>query len=58
VDGLWLARPSVVLLLTDEEFETWTTGTTDEACAILKEYPPDQMRMVQSGFEKGDMLKA
>jgi len=41
-----------VLLSTDEEFETWMTGTPDEAFALLREYPPDNMRMVQSGFEK------
>jgi putative SOS response-associated peptidase YedK len=45
-----------VLLSTDEEFATWITGTPDEAFALLREYPPDQMRMVQSGFEKRDML--
>lgn len=47
-----------VLLSTDEEFATWVTGTADEAFALLREYPPDKMRMVQSGFEKGDLLQA
>jgi putative SOS response-associated peptidase YedK len=46
-----------VLLSTDEEYETWMTGTPDEAFSLMKEYPPDKMRMVQSGFEKRDMLE-
>jgi hypothetical protein len=33
-------------------------GTPDEAFSLLKEHPPDNMRMVQSGFEKRDMLEA
>jgi putative SOS response-associated peptidase YedK len=45
-----------VLLSTDEEFNAWMTGKPDEAFALLREYPPDRMRMVQSGFEKRDML--
>jgi putative SOS response-associated peptidase YedK len=45
-----------VLLSTDEEFATWMTGSPDEAFALLREYPPDKMRMVQSGFEKRDMV--
>jgi putative SOS response-associated peptidase YedK len=47
-----------VLLSTDEEFETWMRGTPDEASALIREYPPDKMRMVQSGFDKRDMLGA
>jgi hypothetical protein len=26
--------------------------------ALAREYPPDQMRIVQEGFEKEDLLKA
>jgi putative SOS response-associated peptidase YedK len=47
-----------VLLSTDQEFETWIRGTADEAFSLLKECPPDKMRMVQSGFEKRDLLQA
>jgi putative SOS response-associated peptidase YedK len=46
-----------VLLSTDDEFETWMTGTPDEAFSLMKEYPPDKMRMVQSGFDKSDLLQ-
>ncbi len=45
-----------VLLSTELEFETWMRGTADEAFALIREYPPDQMRMVQSGYEKRDLL--
>lgn len=45
-----------VLLSTDLEFETWMQGSADEAFALIREYPPDQMRMVQSGFQKRDLL--
>ncbi|MGD9667849.1 MAG: SOS response-associated peptidase [Hyphomicrobiaceae bacterium] len=47
-----------VLLSTDEEFETWMTGSPDEAFKLIREYPPNKMRMVQSGYEKRDMLDA
>ena len=47
-----------VLLSTVEEFATWMTGTADEAFSLLREFPPERMRMVQSGFEKRHMLKA
>ena len=45
-----------VLLSTDADFQTWMMGTPDEAFALLREFPPDKMRMVQAGFEKRDML--
>lgn len=45
-----------VLLSTEREFETWMQGTPDEAFALIREYPPDQMRMVQSGYKKRDLL--
>jgi hypothetical protein len=32
------------------------TGAPENPFALLKVYPPDQMRMVQSGFEKRDLL--
>ena len=35
-----------VLLSIEREFETWTRGTSDDAFALIREYPPDQMRMV------------
>jgi putative SOS response-associated peptidase YedK len=47
-----------VLLTREEEFETWQNGTTDEAMALAREYPPEQMRIVREGFDKSDQLAA
>ena len=47
-----------VLLTREEEFERWLRGSKDEALAIAKECPPEQMRIVQEGFEKEDLLAA
>jgi putative SOS response-associated peptidase YedK len=45
-----------VLLTREEEFETWLTGSTDEALALAREYPPESMDIVQEGFFKEDRL--
>ena len=47
-----------VLLTREEEFETWLTAPTSEALALAREYPPEQMRIVQEGLEKEDLLQA
>ena len=47
-----------VLLTREEEFETWLRGSADEAFALAREYPPQDMRIVQEGFDKEDLLKA
>ena len=47
-----------VLLDRPEQFETWLEGTPDEAFALAREYAPDAMRIVQSGFDKKDLLGA
>ena len=47
-----------VLLSREEEFETWLRGSADEAFALAREYPPQDMRIVQAGFDKEDLLKA
>jgi len=46
-----------VLLSGQADFDTWTNGTPDEAFALVREYPPDRMRIVQLGFEKRDLLE-
>ena len=33
-------------------------GSPDEAFALAREYPADQMRIVQEGLDKEDLLKA
>ena len=45
-----------VLLTREEEFQTWLVGSPDEAFALAREYAPDQMRIVQEGFDKEDLL--
>jgi putative SOS response-associated peptidase YedK len=47
-----------VLLDTPETQEAWLRGSADEAFALIREHPPERMRMVQSGFEKEDRLGA
>jgi hypothetical protein len=36
---------------------TWI-DPPDEAFALAREYPPEQMCIVQEGFEKKDLLRA
>ena len=47
-----------VLLTREEEFETWLRGSTNQAMALAREYPPEQMRIVQEGLDKEDILAA
>jgi len=47
-----------VLLIREEEFDTWLRGNPDEAFALAREYPPKQMRIVREGFDKHDLLTA
>jgi putative SOS response-associated peptidase YedK len=47
-----------VLLTREDEFNTWLTGSPTEALALAREYPSDQMRIVQKGFDKEDLLQA
>jgi hypothetical protein len=49
---------SPVLLTEEDEFKTWLTGTTEEAMGLVKPFDPDRMAIVQSGFEKKDLLAA
>lgn len=47
-----------VLLTSPTDFETWLSAPVDEAFALARSYAADQMRIVQSGFEKRDRLGA
>ena len=47
-----------VLLSEEADFETWLSGTPAEALALARSFDPAQMRIVQSGFEKKDLLAA
>jgi putative SOS response-associated peptidase YedK len=47
-----------VLLTGDDQFETWLKGTPAEALALAQRYPAQQMRIVQEGADKEDLLTA
>ena len=38
--------------------ETWLSGSTEEAFKLARSYAADQMRIVQSGSERKDLLAA
>lgn len=45
-----------VLLATEADQETWLEAPPSEAFALAREHPHDAMRIVQSGFDKRDLL--
>lgn len=47
-----------MILSGEAEFEAWLSGSTDEAMGLVRSYPAERMRIVQSGFEKKDLLAA
>ncbi len=47
-----------VLLTDPADFETWLSGSTDEAFKLARSYSADRMRIVQSGAERKDLLRA
>jgi len=47
-----------VILTREEEFEASLNGSTDEAMALSRQYPPAKMRIVRAGSEKSDQLLA
>jgi len=47
-----------VLLTREEEFETWLRAPVEEALELGREYPPEEMQIVQEGFDKQDLLAA
>jgi putative SOS response-associated peptidase YedK len=47
-----------VLLAGPADFETWLSGSTEEALKLARSYTANQMRIVQSGSERKDLLAA
>lgn len=47
-----------VLLDGEEAFETWLSGKPEEAYGLVCTFTADRMRIVQSGYEKKDLLAA
>src|SRR5262249_8439024 len=43
-----------VLLTKEEEFETWLSGTTDEAMKLARSFASEAMHVVQAGADKQD----
>ena len=47
------------MLLSDPaDFETWLSGSTEEAFKLVRSYAAEEMRIVQSGSERKDLLEA
>ena len=46
-----------VLLEGEEQFEAWLQGTVKEALALARPYPAERMEIVQSGYDKEDLLQ-
>jgi len=47
-----------VVLASDADREIWLHGTPNEAIELARQHPPERMRIVQSGYEKRDLLDA
>jgi putative SOS response-associated peptidase YedK len=47
-----------VLLTTPEMQDLWMEGSQEEAFALCKPYPPERMRLVQTAYDKRDLLSA
>ena len=45
-----------VLLSSYNDFDQWMNGTPDEAFELVRPYPVEAMQIMQSGFEKRDLL--
>ena len=46
-----------VLISDPADFETWLSGSPDDAFKVARSYAAEQMRIVQSGSEREDMLR-
>ena len=47
------------MLISDPaDFGTWLSGSPDEAFKLARSYAAEQMRIVQSGSEREDLLAA
>ena len=46
-----------VLMSDPADFETWLSGSTEDAFKLARSYAAEQMRVVQFGTEREDLLK-
>jgi putative SOS response-associated peptidase YedK len=49
---------SPVILTEEAQFTTWLRGSPEEAFGLVKTSDPEHMQIVQSGFDKKDLLQA
>jgi putative SOS response-associated peptidase YedK len=49
---------SPALLTSEAEYRTWLTGPPEEAFNLIRASDPEHMRIVQSGFDKEDLVAA
>ena len=47
-----------VLMSDPADFETWLSGSPEDAFKLARSYAAEQMRIVQSGSEREDLLRA
>ena len=47
-----------VLMSDPADFETWLSGSTEGAFKLARSYAAEQMRIVQSGADREDLLAA
>ncbi len=47
-----------VLLTREDQFEAWLKAPMEEALALAKPYSAEEMRIVQAGMERKDLLAA
>jgi putative SOS response-associated peptidase YedK len=47
-----------VLLSDPADFENWLSGSAEEAFKLARSYSAEQMRIVQSGSDRRDLLEA
>jgi hypothetical protein len=52
------SRTQPVLLTEEAKFATWLNGTPEEALGLITTSDAERMRIVQSGFDKNDLLEA
>jgi putative SOS response-associated peptidase YedK len=45
-----------VLLSSEDQWDAWLTGSTDDAFALCRPFEAERMRLVGSGLEKRDLL--
>jgi len=47
-----------VLMSDPADFERWLSGSIDDAFKLARSYAAEQMRIVQAGSEREDLLRA